>query len=670
MALKIKTLIILFFILMPLKSFSTEILDQSQTKTDYGFWFDNDEIRWQEFKPTLNILSSVEVYLNINGKAGNVIIKIKDLNGNTLGSKTISESLLSSSGWYKRSFSSPINLSDGKKYRIYVYSTQDSTSATNRYAWRGSTVSSYNSSCETDVSHLWSNYDYAFKTYYPSDRYTGIIIYVDRTNTSGVETGSSDYPYNSIQKGIDAANNGDTVIVVAGVYHENIDFNQKAIIVKSESGPFSTTIKGTGIGDVVMGEGANGSTIQGFTITGGENAQDTWYKCGIDANSCNMCIRDNIITDNWGGIFTANRFGSPFIVNNLIYNNSRFAISAQFYSTPIIINNTIAYNGQDGIEYYSGTGILINNIIYKNGGYGIYCTIGSPQISNNNIYANELSNYFGCYAGTGDISQNPAFVNAEGGDFHLKDYSPCIGRGTSHSYMPNTDIEKNPRPNPENSLPDLGAFEHHASSPSKPPEIYLNRSFLFFACTISGYSPPQDFHIDNSGTGILYWTISINKPWLICTPTHGTGSGTVTVSVNTADLSAGTYIGTITVSDPDATNSPQTVSVTLTVYGSGQTSALFGSFETPLDGSTVSSSIPVTGWALDDIGVENVKIFRGNTGSLVYIGDAVFVEGARPDVEQAYPHYPMNYKAGWGYMMLTNFLPNGGNGTFKIHAIA
>jgi hypothetical protein len=48
----------------------------------------------------------------------------------------------------------------------------------------------------------------------------------------------------------------------------------------------------------------------------------------------------------------------------------------------------------------------------------------------------------------------------------------------------------------------------------------------------------------------------------------------------------------------------------------------------------------------------------------------VFVEGARPDVEQAYPNYPMSYQAGWGYMMLTNALPNGGNGTFKIHAIA
>ncbi|NIM18214.1 MAG: hypothetical protein GTO45_39945 [Candidatus Aminicenantes bacterium] len=65
-----------------------------------------------------------------------------------------------------------------------------------------------------------------------------------------------------------------------------------------------------------------------------------------------------------------------------------------------------------------------------------------------------------------------------------------------------------------------------------------------------------------------------------------------------------------------------------------------------------------------------MKIYRGEVGNLVYIGNAVFVEGARPDVEQASPNYPMNYKAGWGYMMLTNFLPNGGNGTFKIHAIA
>ncbi len=96
----------------------------------------------------------------------------------------------------------------------------------------------------------------------------------------------------------------------------------------------------------------------------------------------------------------------------------------------------------------------------------------------------------------------------------------------------------------------------------------------------------------------------------------------------------------------------------------------FGSFDTPIDGSTVASSIPVTGWALDDSGIDSVEIFRGQGNNLVYIGDAYLVEGARPDVAGAFPGYPNNTRAGWGYMMLTNFLPNSGNGTFVIHAIA
>jgi hypothetical protein len=106
------------------------------------------------------------------------------------------------------------------------------------------------------------------------------------------------------------------------------------------------------------------------------------------------------------------------------------------------------------------------------------------------------------------------------------------------------------------------------------------------------------------------------------------------------------------------------------VYRSGQSSLPVGNYATPDHGSTISSSVPFTGWVLDDLGVDSVKIYRHDNGDLVYIGDAIFVEGARPDVEMAYPDYPYNYKAGWGYMMLTNFLPNGGNGTFTIDAIA
>jgi hypothetical protein len=63
-------------------------------------------------------------------------------------------------------------------------------------------------------------------------------------------------------------------------------------------------------------------------------------------------------------------------------------------------------------------------------------------------------------------------------------------------------------------------------------------------------------------------------------------------------------------------------------------------------------------------------------GNLIFIGNAVFVADARPDVQASYSTYPFSYRAGWGYQMLTNFLPNSsgagapGNGTYKIHAIA
>ncbi len=45
------------------------------------------------------------------------------------------------------------------------------------------------------------------------------------------------------------------------------------------------------------------------------------------------------------------------------------------------------------------------------------------------------------------------------------------------------------------------------------------------------------------------------------------------------------------------------------------------------------------------------------------------MEGARPDVEAAYPSHPQNSKAGWGYMLLTNMLPSG-DGSYSLLAYA
>jgi hypothetical protein len=210
-----------------------------------------------------------------------------------------------------------------------------------------------------------------------------------------------------------------------------------------------------------------------------------------------------------------------------------------------------------------------------------------------------------------------------------------------------------------------------SGSPGTLPVISLNRGTLNFGAVSShpaGRS--QTFTISNTGGGTLNWNLSDNVSWLTCTPVSGGNSAKVTVTVDSTGLVPGQYNGVITIQDAGASNSPREVSVVLTVYEEGGDSFPFGVMELPQQSAAVSGGIPVTGWALDDIAVESVKIYMQKGSSSVFIGDAVWVEGVRPDIEGAYPGYPNYYKSGWGYMMLTNFLPQGGNGEYTIYAAA
>ena len=57
-------------------------------------------------------------------------------------------------------------------------------------------------------------------------------------------------------------------------------------------------------------------------------------------------------------------------------------------------------------------------------------------------------------------------------------------------------------------------------------------------------------------------------------------------------------------------------------------------------------------------------------GTPVYIGDASRVPGARPDIAAKFPTAAQKDRAGWGYLLLSLFLPNLGNGTFTLYAYA
>lgn len=105
----------------------------------------------------------------------------------------------------------------------------------------------------------------------------------------------------------------------------------------------------------------------------------------------------------------------------------------------------------------------------------------------------------------------------------------------------------------------------------------------------------------------------------------------------------------------------------------------FGIVDTPLDNrSGVTGAVPFTGWALDDVAVTRIAICRDAFGAEVapidpncggqaqiFVGFATVIESARPDVAAIYSSYPHNTRAGWGFMVLTNMLPNQGNGTYR-----
>src|SRR5206468_2848243 len=172
---------------------------------------------------------------------------------------------------------------------------------------------------------------------------------------------------------------------------------------------------------------------------------------------------------------------------------------------------------------------------------------------------------------------------------------------------------------------------------STTPTMSLSRTSLKFGVSGSLVTDPQSITVAFSGNLGVSWTVSSNQPNITVSPSSGAGSGTFQVTA-TAGAS-----GTVTVTAPGAINSPLQVQVSV---ANVTPASAYGSFDTPVNNTTgIAGAIAVTGWALDNIEVSKVDIWRERVGNepvasngLVYIGDAVFVAGARPDVETAYPN--------------------------------
>ncbi len=223
-------------------------------------------------------------------------------------------------------------------------------------------------------------------------------------------------PANSlnIQGAINAAEEGDEIIVAPGTYCENINFLGKSIIVKSTdpNDPdtvASTIIDGTGAGRVATfrNEEENDSVLSGFTLQNGNALTGNYgggiycYKTSPTISNCNICGS----TAQWGGGMCC-YLSSALIINCTLSNNSAnfngggiiCQSSSPIIRNCIISNNSVFYDG-GGIYCYYNSSPNISNCIIKNNsanqeGGGISCNDNSSPaislciISNNSVTTN------------------------------------------------------------------------------------------------------------------------------------------------------------------------------------------------------------------------------------------------------------------------------------------
>ena len=291
--------------------------------------------------------------------------------------------------------------------------------------------------------------------------------------------------YPTIQSGIEACIDGDTVLVSLGTYHETINYLGKNITVGSlfltEQDPSyieQTIINGDNGGSVVTFENGEDTTaiLSGFTITQGTgklietDGELISYGAGIYCgNESSATLSYLIVKENsaqlGAGIWVEHNDVPTIIKSCVIAENNATAsgggIAVRNHDANLI-NCSIINNSSDDIAGaifgYSEEINLINCIVWGNSqSQGTHCyfaggatvSISYSDIENGESGIELISSTLNW--GDGNIDADPCFADTANGNYSLTwndtDRSPCIDTGD-----PNTNW------NADDTPPDMGAI--------------------------------------------------------------------------------------------------------------------------------------------------------------------------------------------------------------------
>jgi len=335
------------------------------------------------------------------------------------------------------------------------------------------------------------------------------------------ENGSLEYPYDSIQEGVNSALDGYTVLVLDGTYkstgNRDIDPGGKIITIRSRRGYGTTTIENGFGGGFICGTGEGTNTvIQGFTIrtsvidlgSAGVTCigsspiikECRFFDCGQAGVLCQSgaapLVQDCLFEENQGAIkiqasdpwverctMRLNQDGDgggvwiagtsmPHVVNCVIAQNIATNAGGGVYvgtdAAPVFINCTIADNiasNRGGGIYNAGSMHMWNSILWTN-----EAPVG-PGFSLDHAFDTGYSCMQTEHAGgLNNILDPPLFVGTN--DYELLSSSPCIDKGSDRQSgidAPTDDLNGDSRPVRIHFGPqypsgyDMGAYEFRGS---------------------------------------------------------------------------------------------------------------------------------------------------------------------------------------------------------------
>ncbi|MBT4035059.1 MAG: T9SS type A sorting domain-containing protein [Candidatus Marinimicrobia bacterium] len=174
----------------------------------------------------------------------------------------------------------------------------------------------------------------------------------------------------TIQAGIDASVNGDTVLVQPGTYQENINYNGNNIVV----------------GSLMLTTGDT-NYIQQTVIDGGESPHVVEFSSNEDSTA--VLLGFTILNGSTQGIFC--EYSSPNILSCTISHSVRGIWC--WASSPRINDVVVTNNDESGIWIgYESHPFITNSTISNNNGGGIHCTnYSNPTLVDVHIEGNHVS---------------------------------------------------------------------------------------------------------------------------------------------------------------------------------------------------------------------------------------------------------------------------------------